>query len=148
MEINYVLGREEYFSDMKVEMEIIIFCDYFWGRSKRKRESLWIVDNFLWWLIFRKFWYYFCFVIKWWFFRSGVLKIFIFGCYNVFLEVIYFLKGLGLLGSSFFFEDNGGFDCIRSDELFDIGCFFRKFFYEGRDLKCICFKFFIFFIEV
>lgn len=62
--INHVLSREEYFRDVKAEMETIIFCDYPWGWSERKKESLWIADNFLWWPTPRKFWYCSCTVTK------------------------------------------------------------------------------------
>lgn len=39
LEINHALGKG-YFSDMRAEMETVIFCDYPRGWSKRKRESM------------------------------------------------------------------------------------------------------------
>lgn len=99
LEISRALAREEYFSNMKTEMETIIFCDYPRVWSKRKTESLWIADNFLWWLIPRKFWYYSCSVTKWWFQRCSFKELHIL-CHNGFSGATYPLKGPGLQGST------------------------------------------------
>lgn len=140
LEINHALGREEHFSDMKAEMETIIFCDYPRGRSKRKKKSPWIADNFLWWPIPRRFRYNSCSVTKWGVPRPLASKNSTSGCHNASSEASHPLEGPCPWGSKPPSEDNGVSDCARSDELCAIVCFSRKVFYEGTDWKYICFK--------
>lgn len=139
LEINHALGTEEYFSDMKAEMETIIFCDYPWGRSKRRKESPWIADNFLWWPIPRKFWYDSCSVTKWCFPRTVTSKNSTSGCHNASSEATHPLTGPGRWGSSSPSEDNGMSDCTGVMS-YVLQAVFLEFFFKGIGWKYICFR--------